>query len=50
MRFSQLCDTLRIDQPSWSEFATLEVRVKLSKIDEKRRSSTSFGGFLDDFP
>ena len=23
-KFSQLCDRLRVDQPEWSEFATLE--------------------------
>lgn len=23
-KFSQLCDHLRVDQPEWSEFATLE--------------------------
>lgn len=23
-KFSQLCDALRVDQPEWSEFATLE--------------------------
>ena len=44
VRFSQLCDALRIDQPSWSEFATLEVRLWR---DERAREPRN-GGEIDE--